>query len=205
MYKSIKENVVTTLMINKSEFISHLYKCSSVDEANEILSDIRSKYNDANHNCYAYVIGKSRNIKKCSDDGEPSQTAGMPILNVLEHNNLTDVICVVTRYFGGIKLGAGGLVRAYSKSCSSALDIATITEKVPATIIEIVLDYKLAPKLEHYLNDNNYKLEEKKYFDKVSLFVCVSDERLVALKEYVVNLTSDSAIIEEISKTYIEV
>jgi uncharacterized YigZ family protein len=202
-YKSIKENVIETIVINKSEFISHLYQCHSQDEAEQIISDISEKYSDANHNCYAYVIGKNKNIKKCSDDGEPSQTAGMPILNVLEHNDITDVVCVVTRYFGGIKLGAGGLVRAYSKSCSTALDKAEVVIKVPASICEIHMDYKLAPKVEYYLNDNDIKINNKNYYDKVVFTISVSNSSLDRVQDYIINASSNQAIFEVVDSIYI--
>jgi len=203
-YKSIKENIVESLMINRSEFISHLYKCSSQEEAHQIINDISAKYADANHNCYAYIIGIDKSIKKCSDDGEPSQTAGMPILNVLEHNDITDVICVVTRYFGGIKLGAGGLVRAYSKSCSVALDAATIVEKVKAVNLEVIADYKLSPKLEYYFKEKQIKIYDKNYYDKVNFYITVKESELNEVQQYLVNVSSNQIIVETLESTYIE-
>ena len=125
--------------IKKSDFICTLIPVNSVEEVNEHLKTLRKKYYDATHNCYSYVITDSNNntIVKASDDGEPSQTAGVVILDVLQKNELTNVLAVVTRYFGGIKLGAGGLVRAYSSSTSGAVKIAEIVPIIKKTIMFI--------------------------------------------------------------------
>ena len=115
---TIDQEYINEININKSRFICYLAPVKSVDEANEYLQNIRKKHYDATHNCYAYIIGEKGEISKNSDDGEPSQTAGPPIYNVLQKNNLTNIIAIVTRYYGGIKLGAGGLIRAYGSSVS---------------------------------------------------------------------------------------
>ena len=124
--KTIKETIKTTQTINKSEFITTLYQVNSLEDVQSLLQETRKKYYDATHNCYAYILGNNQETKKSSDDGEPSGTSGMPILNVLEKNDLTNILCIVTRYFGGIKLGAGGLVRAYSSSAAMAISSATM-------------------------------------------------------------------------------
>ena len=126
--KTILEEVVTTLVIEKSKFISYLIPVESKNEANEALEKLRKKHFDATHVCYAYIINDEVTLYKSSDDGEPSQTAGAPILNVLRKNDLSNVVCAVVRYFGGIKLGAGGLVRAYSGSASDVINCADIVE-----------------------------------------------------------------------------
>ena len=118
--KSVKEKIIYTYEINKSKFISILYYLKSVDDVCNYLEEVKKEYKDASHYCYAYIL---ENIKKCSDDKEPSGTAGKPILEVLEKNELTNVLCIVVRYFGGIKLGAGGLLRAYSKAVSDNIEI----------------------------------------------------------------------------------
>ena len=126
--KTIKECYSSLQTIQKSEFIANIYPVSSIEEINDILAKVRKKYYDATHNCYAYVLGVNANIVKASDDGEPSQTAGVVIYDVLKKNELTNVLAIVTRYFGGIKLGAGGLVRAYSKSVKDALGLVDINK-----------------------------------------------------------------------------
>lgn len=136
--KTIKENVSNTIVINKSKFICFLYKVNSLNDINEILKKVRLDYSDATHHCYGYILD---NYIKCSDDNEPSGTAGKVILNVLSKNNLDHILCIVVRYFGGIKLGAGGLVRAYSNSVIESLNKTSIIDLINSYLVEIVFDY----------------------------------------------------------------
>lgn len=140
MYR-INEEYENKIIINKSIFITHLYRVNNVDEVNDILTNVRKKYYDATHNCYAYIIGDNGDIKKASDDGEPSKTAGFPMLDVLEKNNLTNILAITTRYFGGILLGAGGLVRAYSSSVSEALKNVKLYDIKPQIKFSLTLSY----------------------------------------------------------------
>ena len=137
----INEEYENKIIINKSIFITHLYRVNNVDVVNDILSNVRKKYYDATHNCYAYIIGDNGDIKKASDDGEPSKTAGFPILDVLEKNNLTNILAITTRYFGGILLGAGGLVRAYSSSVSECLKQVKLYDTKPQIKFSLTLSY----------------------------------------------------------------
>ncbi len=125
----------------KSRFITTLIPVKNLSDVNRELALIRKKYFDATHNCYAYIIGSDQALKKASDDGEPAKTAGFPMLNVLEKNNLTNILAVTTRYFGGTLLGAGGLVRAYSNSVIEALEHTTIYEIMPLQKIILSIDY----------------------------------------------------------------
>ena len=120
----IQETFENTIVIQKSVFITKLFRVNSTEEVDSILEAIRKKYWDATHNCYAYIIGDNQEIQKCSDDGEPQKTAGAPMMDALKKNNMTNILAIVTRYFGGTLLGAGGLVRAYSSSVSECLKIA---------------------------------------------------------------------------------
>ncbi len=122
--KLINEEYINTIIISKSEFITRLFRVNNIDEVNKYLAETRKKHYDASHNCYAYILGNNAEIEKCSDDGEPLKTAGAPMLDALKKNNVTNILAITTRYFGGILLGAGGLVRAYSKSVSEALKLA---------------------------------------------------------------------------------
>lgn len=122
MYYKIQKEYENTLVIQKSEFICRLYRVDSIEQIDEILEKIRKKHYDATHNCYAYILGENQEIQKCSDDGEPQKTAGAPMMDALKKNNMTNILAIVTRYFGGILLGAGGLVRAYSSSVSECLN-----------------------------------------------------------------------------------
>lgn len=155
---TVKENISNELIINKSKFITYIYKVNNKDEIDKILNTIKKEYKDATHHCYAYIIG---NIKKVSDDGEPNHTAGMPILNVLENKNLNNVLAVVIRYFGGIKLGAGGLVRAYSNSISKALDNALLIPIIKEYKTRIEFDYSNIDNINYILKD--YKIAYKEF------------------------------------------
>lgn len=155
---TIKEDVSNELIINKSRFITFIFKVENIESINTILKDLNQKYNDATHICYAYILG---NLKKASDDGEPSHTAGMPILNVLENKDLNNILAVVVRYFGGIKLGAGGLVRAYSNSVSKALDTTLIIPMVKEIKIKIEFDYTNINNVNYILKD--YKITYKEF------------------------------------------
>lgn len=136
--KTITENVNNEFIINKSKFITYLYKVNNELEVNNYLNELKNKYKDSTHICYSYIIG---NIKRFNDDNEPNGTAGMPILNVLESNNLNNILCVVIRYFGGIKLGTGGLVRAYTKSVTECLNKTNLKEINDGYKIEIEFNY----------------------------------------------------------------
>ena len=143
------KDIENTIIINKSKFITNIFSVDNLDEINDYLEKIKNKYKDATHHCYAYILD---NTKRFNDDNEPSGTAGMPILDCLEKNNLNHVLCIVTRYFGGIKLGAGGLVRAYSNSVSNALDT---TEK-----LELIDGYQCLIRFSYNKTDEINKLLE---------------------------------------------
>ena len=152
--KSIQKEITSEIIINKSKFITILTNINDIDKVKEKLEEIKKKYKDATHYCYAYIIN---NHEKCSDNGEPSGTAGMPILNVLKQNDLTNILCVVIRYFGGIKLGAGGLIRAYSTSASEALNKATITNIVNGYNITIEFSYNNLKQIDYLLKNIDIK------------------------------------------------
>lgn len=136
----IKNNIENTIIVDKSTFITHLFLVNNIEEVNNNIKNIKLKYNDANHNCYAYILENGL-IQKCSDDGEPVQTAGYPMLDVLKKQNITNILAITTRYFGGIKLGAGGLVRSYSKSVSEALLNTDFTTTKEFNKYTITFDY----------------------------------------------------------------
>lgn len=152
--KSIQTEITSEIIINKSRFITILTNINDIDKVKEKLEEIKKKYKDATHYCYAYIIN---NHEKCSDNGEPSGTAGMPILNVLKQNDLTNILCVVIRYFGGIKLGAGGLIRAYSTSASVALNKAIITNIVNGYNITIEFSYDNLKQIDYLLKNIDIK------------------------------------------------
>lgn len=165
--KKLINNITYTQTIKKSVFITNLISVDSVEDAKNELKEIKKKHYDASHNCYSYIIANDSEGIKYSDDGEPSQTAGVVIYNVLEKNNLTNIIAVVTRYYGGTKLGAGGLIRAYSSSLSEALKEAQLEEIIEYQYYKITTDYETANVLIRYLE--KYSIIDKVYQTNVTL------------------------------------
>lgn len=176
--KRISNNIENTIIIKNSKFITNLFIVENIEEVNKYLNLIKDKYKDANHNCYAYIVD---NIRKCSDDGEPSGTAGIPMMKVLEHKDLNNVLAVVTRYFGGIKLGAGGLVRAYTNSVSKALDIVNIIDTIKGYNIDIIFNFNDIKHIDYLLKD--IKILNKEYKDIVKYNLNASNNLLEILKQ----------------------
>ena len=140
-YKTVRQAASDEYVVNKSRFIGQACPCQTEEEALSFIRKVREKYRDATHNCYAYVIGENAGIMRYSDDGEPGGTAGMPMMEVLRGAGVTDVLCVVTRYFGGILLGTGGLVRAYGRTCSEAIQAAGVVRMVPCDLVRFEVPY----------------------------------------------------------------
>lgn len=191
--KKLINDVSYTQTIKKSVFITNLIAVTSVEDAKFQLKEIKKKHYDATHNCYSYIISNESDGIKYSDDGEPSQTAGVVIYNVLEKNDLTNIIAIVTRYYGGTKLGAGGLIRAYSSSISEALKIAQIEEIIDYKYYKISTDYETANVLIRYLD--NYSIIDKAFQTKVSLIFKIKESELTEFLEQVTNYSKGNAII----------
>ena len=192
---TIKHNVSNEIIINKSRFITYLYKVKNIDEVNNYLDELKKEYKDATHICFSYIIN---NTKRFSDDNEPSGTAGVPILTVLENNNLNYVLCCVVRYFGGIKLGAGGLLRAYSNSVKECLNKVSLTKIVIGKRITISFTYDNSKYIDNLLKDIN--IIDKK-FDSLITYTFLIDESkyniLDNIKEYIIEEISDIEIEKE--------
>lgn len=169
--KTILENVTNEIIIQKSKFITKLIKINSISSVSSIIDDIKKEYKGATHYCYAYIFDQ---YKRFSDDGEPGGTAGMPILNVLENQNLNHILCVVIRYFGGIKLGAGGLVRAYTNSVTSTLEVSNLKELVEAKKIHITFTYNQSKIIDSLLKDTNIL---EKTFDENIKYTFIIDNQ----------------------------
>ena len=176
--KRISNNIENTIIIKNSKFITNLFIVENIEEVNKYLNLIKDKYRDANHNCYAYIVD---NIRKCSDDGEPSGTAGIPMMKVLEHKELNNVLAIVTRYFGGIKLGAGGLVRTYTNSVSKTLDIVNIIDTIKGYNIDISFNFNDIKHIDYLLKD--IKILNKEYKDIVKYNLNASNNLLEILKQ----------------------
>lgn len=162
MYR-LKEESTHTLEIEKSKFITYLKRVFSEVEAKEYITSIQKLHPNATHHCYAFLIGEHNEIQRSNDNGEPSGTAGVPMLESLKKNHMQDIVAVTIRYFGGIKLGAGGLIRAYSKSVSQALSNAKITQKVAMKQYQLNFTYDMIGKLEYYFNEHNITIIDKTY------------------------------------------
>ena len=185
------------LIEKKSRFIATVKPVDSEEEALEFIAAIKKKYWNARHNCFAFVIGERQEIQRCSDDGEPQGTAGRPMLDVLLGENVHNAAVVVTRYFGGILLGTGGLVRAYSRSVQLGLEASTIIEKIKGSRITIQTDYNGVGKLQYLLGQRGIPIVDSQYTDVVKLELLVEEAAVTELHEAVTEATSGRAGWEE--------
>ena len=178
MYKTIKENSTAEIVEKKSKFIANVFYIESQEEANKCIEEIRKKYFDARHNCFAYsVLAEEGIVNRFSDDGEPSGTAGSPMLNILNSNNITNTLVVVTRYFGGILLGTGGLVRAYSDAAKKAIDSIELVDIEKGKEVLIEISYQDVEKLKYYLNKNSISIRDTIYKENVEVYVDIENEK----------------------------
>jgi len=169
------ENII---IINKSKFITNIFYINNLNDINIYLNKIKEKYKDATHHCYAYIIN---NTKRFNDDGEPNGTAGMPILDCLEKNKLNHTLCIVTRYFGGIKLGAGGLVRAYSNSISNALKNSKFFKLKDGYKIKITFEYNNSKQIDNLVKD--YEITKKEYGKVITYELLITNDFLNKLNK----------------------
>lgn len=203
-YYTVKEYGEHEIIIQKSRFIAQIKRAESENEAQEFIQTIKKKNGNASHNCSAYLIGEHDQIQKANDDGEPSGTAGVPILEVLKKRNLKDTVVVITRYFGGIKLGAGGLIRAYGKATSEGLDEVGIVERRLMQIIIVKIDYTWLGKLEKEVRASEYIIKEIHYLDIVELEVYVEIEKIEIFKSWMINLTNGQALLSDENCLFLE-
>ena len=204
-FKTVHSFGSDEIIINKSKFIGYANPINSEDEAINFINQIKKKHADATHNVYAYVYGDNSNIQRFSDDGEPSGTAGMPVLNLIKLENLRNIVVVVTRYFGGILLGAGGLARAYSKAAKIGIDNAIIVDKTLYCDLNVEIDYTLLGKLENELSKNNYLIKNKIFNEKVNLNILCLEEDIEKLKSLILNASSAKCKIDVINSSYYSV
>lgn len=189
--KTIKENIMSELVIKNSKFITYLFKISSPNEINLYLEKIKEEYPDATHHCYAWILDKDM---KSSDDGEPGGTAGLPMLNVLLKNELTNILAVTIRYFGGIKLGASGLVRAYTKSLTSTLEKVQVVNLIQAYEIELTINYDQTKNLDYLLKDQ--LIIKKEYGDTITYLIKIPTTFYLKLSTYNPKIISETTIEE---------
>ena len=173
VYKTVRGDGLAETDISRSRFLAYVRRVMSEEEAQGYIETIRRQHWDATHNCSAYVVGDNDECQKADDDGEPSGTAGRPILEVIKKSSLKYTVVVVTRYFGGIKLGAGGLVRAYGQCAALGLEKAGLVERRLHTVLAVTLDYHLLGPVEHHLRRQYYPVADKAFGEKVTLTVMV--------------------------------
>lgn len=187
---TIKKEIIYSQNIKKSLFICHLKNITNLEEANLYLDYIKNKYRDATHHCYSYIIGENAQIYRQSDDGEPKKSAGTPIYEVLRGANLSNIICIVIRYFGGIKLGVGGLIRAYSSSTKEALKLAELEEIIIYENLTIIFNYELVNKITNLLA--NYQLITKEFTEKVKCIYQIPQKEIYTVKQNLISLTNNN-------------
>lgn len=204
-YYTVKEYGEKEITIQKSRFIGYIQRAESEDEAQAFIQKIQKKHYDATHNCSAYMIGENNQIQKANDDGEPSGTAGIPMLEVLKRQDLKDTVVVVTRYFGGIKLGAGGLIRAYGGATTEVIKAAGVVRRQLMQGVALTVDYSLIGQLENELRNAKYLIDSIDYLEKVTFNVYVEKGEEDSFKKWIVDLTSDNVDFKDLDQAYIEI
>lgn len=190
IYKTTAENGTASYEIQKSRFIAYTSHVETEAEARDFVTAIKKKHFDARHNCSAWVLGADSSQQKSNDDGEPGGTAGNPILESIKQHGLTNVVVVVTRYFGGIKLGAGGLIRAYSHTASLGLEATPCLEVKPFCLMEAEMDYSLLGTVENWIRNEELRTGETAYLDKVTVRLLVEPADCEAISTELTNLTA---------------
>ncbi|PIC58442.1 YigZ family protein [Sporosarcina sp. P12(2017)] len=203
-YKTVKLYGESEFVIQKSRFLSFVKRVETEQEALDFIQDIKKSHHTATHNCSAYIIGEHDQIQKANDDGEPSGTAGFPILEVLKKQQLKDTAIVVTRYFGGIKLGGGGLIRAYGKAASEGIAATGVVERKLHTLVKTSIDYTWLGKVENEVRQSDYPLKEIVYEEDVELFLYVPEEDQGIFQEWMMELTNGQAVIATTGHKFLE-
>lgn len=203
--RTIARNGQNETEVLKSRFICTIERVTDEAEARAVLERLRKLYWDANHNCYAYVIGETGLSQKASDDGEPSGTAGVPMLEVLKRREVTDLIAVTTRYFGGTKLGAGGLIRAYGHSVSAAIDALGVVERRPLTVLAVTADYTSAGRLENSFRNSPYPLQEIEYGSDVTFTTHLEPADVPGFQDWLAEQTNGAIEAIELGVAIVEV
>lgn len=203
-YKTVEFENSDDFVEKKSRFIGYVKPVKTSDEALEFINKIKSKHWDATHNVYAYVL-KENNIQRYSDDGEPSGTAGVPVLDVILKNGLVDVCVVVTRYFGGILLGAGGLVRAYSHGSKIALESGNIITMAQCKILSVKVDYSFYERMNILLSEFNANIEETLFEESVKMTFSLKEDKVTLLSEKLTEQSNGKYVLSEVGEKFAKV
>lgn len=192
-YKTLHKFASDEYIVEKSTFIGYAKPINTEEEAINFVNEIKKKHKDATHNVWAYTVGENMNIQRYSDDGEPQGTAGIPTLEVIKKEDLRDVVVVVTRYFGGIKLGAGGLVRAYTKGAKIGIEAGIVIEKVKYTEVRIKIEYTQLGKIQNEIMNLGFTVKDTIYSEDVEIIVYSKVEDVQSLTERMIDITSATA------------
>ena len=195
--KVITSNGTGEIVEKKSRFIGNVFAVSSVKEAEEKIAEISKKYWDARHNCYAYVIGENGESTKCSDNGEPSGTAGKPILEVINGAGITNVLIIVTRYFGGVLLGTGGLVRAYTQAAQAGIAASGVGELVYSQKLTLTVGYDKVNTIQYFLGQKSITIQDSRYAADVEFDICVKESDVETIKNELVSKCEGQITISE--------
>lgn len=206
-FVTIQENTSEQIVEKKSKFIANILYVENKEEAEEAIKQINKKYVDARHNCYAYITFDEQNnkIERCSDDGEPSGTAGIPILTILKRNGLCNIVVVVTRYFGGILLGTGGLVRAYSEATLKVLENSKIIQMQSGQELKVEVEYKDVETFKYFCRNNMVRIIQEDYKNNVEFTIETTKTIVESLKQKSDNFKFHLIKIEEIRNKYIKI
>lgn len=203
-YYTVKKSGSHEVIIQRSRFIGHIKRVHDEDEAQDFIQSIQKKHYNATHNCFAYIIGEQDQFQKANDDGEPGGTAGVPMLEVLKRLSLKNTVIVITRYFGGIKLGAGGLIRAYSSVTSDTIKAIGIVKRERMQGFSVQIEYPLLGKVENHFRESAFIIENINYLDNVEILVYSPIEQLEQFEKELVNVTNGQVTIEKSEQKFIE-
>ncbi len=203
--RTIAKSGSVELIVKKSRFICTVQRVASEEDAREKLAEAKKRYWDANHNCSAWIIGERRELRRSNDDGEPGGTAGAPMLHVLDQRGVTDTLAVVTRYFGGTLLGAGGLIRAYGQAVSNAIDAVGIVERIPLTVVAVEAEHDEAGRLENLLRHTNWRVASIDYGARVTFELPLGETEIEPFRAWLSETTSGRCEAIEIGTQVVEV
>lgn len=203
-YRTVNHYGESEYIIQKSRFITYVKRTETEAEAIDFINEIKKMHHTATHNCSAYLIGEHDEIQKANDDGEPSGTAGVPMLEVLKKQNLKDTTVVVTRYFGGIKLGGGGLIRAYGRATTEGIAATGIVERRLHHLMKVTIDYTWLGKVENEVRQSPYPLKEITYTEDVEVYLYVPVSEVATFTEWVTELTNGQSDITSVGQEFLE-
>ena len=203
-YKTISEPGFSETVVKKSRFISYAMSVADEDSAKLFIENIKEKHRDASHNTYAYIVGKDTVTERYSDDGEPGGTAGIPILEKIRHFGLTDIVVVVTRYFGGKLLGTGGLARAYSGGAEDVINRCGISAYIKGYLVSVSTDYHYLGKVQNYIQGNAYRVLDENFTDHVIISTLIPVQEYDKVKKHIKDITNARAFVDVVKEEYSE-